>query len=50
MAGVWASISIPLLGELKIGTPFIFDIGVFLAVIGVTLMFFFTLNKVAKWR
>lgn len=50
MAGVWGSISVPLLGELKIGTPFVFDFGVFLAVIGVTLMFFFTLNKVAKWK
>lgn len=50
MAGVWTSVPIPLLGELKIGTPFIFDIGVFFAVIGVTLMFFFTLNNIAKWK
>lgn len=50
MAGVWTSIPIPLLGELKIGTPFVFDVGIFLAVIGVTLMFFFTLNEVAKWK
>lgn len=50
MAGVWTSIPIPLLGELKIGTPFLFDIGVFLAVIGVTLMFFFTLNRIGKWK
>lgn len=50
MTGVWFSIPFPLLGELKIGTPFVFDIGVFLAVIGVTLLFFFTFNKVAKWK
>lgn len=50
MTGVWTSIPIPLVGDFKIGTPFIFDIGVFMAVIGVTLLFFFTLNNVAKWK
>ncbi len=50
MAGVWGSIDLPLLGELKQGTPFVFDIGVFLAVIGVTLLFFFSLNTIAKWK
>lgn len=50
MAGVWTSIALPVLGELKLGTPFLFDIGVFLAVIGVTLMFFFSLNNIEKWK
>lgn len=50
MAGVWTSIPIPFVGEFKIGTPFIFDIGVFMAVIGVTLMLFFTLTKISKWK
>lgn len=50
MTGVWDSIPIPLLGDLKLGTPFLFDIGVFLAVIGVTLQFFFTLNSITKWK
>ena len=50
MAGVWISIAIPLLGDIKLGTPFLFDIGVFLAVIGVTLRLFFSLNRVAKWK
>lgn len=50
MAGVWVSVPFPLLGELKLGTPFLFDIGVFMAVIGVALMFFFTFNRVAKWK
>lgn len=50
MSGVWGSLDLPLLGELKQGTPFLFDIGVFLAVIGVTLMFFFSLNTIAKWK
>ncbi len=50
MAGVWTSIPIPLFGTLKIGTPFLFDIGVFMAVIGVTLMFFITLYSIVKWK
>lgn len=35
LTGVWDDTSIPVIG--KIGTPFLFDIGVYLAVIGVTL-------------
>ena len=50
MTGIWLNIPLPLLGDLKLGTPFLLDIGVFLAVIGVTLMFFFTLTKIAKWK
>ncbi len=46
MQGVWLKLQIPLLGELKLGTPFLFDIGVFLTVIGVTFLFFFSLTKV----
>lgn len=45
MTGVWISFYLPILGEIKLGTPFLFDIGVFLAVIGVTLMFFFSLTR-----
>ena len=50
MAGVWTSISFPFLGDIKLGTPFLFDIGVFFAVIGVTLLFFFTLSSITKWK
>ena len=35
LVGVWDDTPIPVIG--KIGTPFIFDVGVYLAVIGVTL-------------
>jgi multicomponent Na+:H+ antiporter subunit B len=45
MTGVWLSIPLPLVGELKLGSPFLFDIGVFFAVIGVTLMFVFSLTQ-----
>lgn len=40
MQGVWLKLQVPVLGELKLGTPFLFDIGVFLTVIGVTFLFF----------
>lgn len=50
MSGIWFSLNVPFLGELKIGTPFLFDIGVFFAVIGVVLLFFFSLNRTEKWK
>jgi multicomponent Na+:H+ antiporter subunit B len=45
MTGVWLKIPLPLLGELKLGSPFLFDIGVFFTVIGVTLLFVFSLTQ-----
>ncbi len=43
LAGVWTSIPLPGLGELTIGTPLVFDVGVFLVVIGMTMMIIFAL-------
>jgi len=45
MTGIWMEIPLPVLGDLKLGTPFLFDIGVFFTVIGVTILFFFTLTQ-----
>ena len=45
MTGYWLQLKIPLLGELKLGTPFLFDIGVFFGVIGITRLFFFSLKR-----
>jgi multicomponent Na+:H+ antiporter subunit B len=46
--GMWDG-SIPLhwigLGELKLGTPLLFDIGVYLVVIGITLLIIFSLAE-----
>lgn len=50
MSGIWTTIHIPLLGDIKLGTPFLFDIGVFFAVVGVTLMSFFTFSNITKWK
>jgi len=43
MTGIWLNIAIPLIG--KIGTPLIFDIGVYILVIGVVSNITFTLSK-----
>lgn len=44
--GVWTKVTIPLLGELKIGTPIFFDLGVFLVVVGsATLMLLCLLER-----
>ncbi|SMO40090.1 multisubunit sodium/proton antiporter, MrpB subunit [Saccharicrinis carchari] len=45
MKGIWINIPMGLLGELKLGSPLLFDVGVFMAVIGVTLMLFFILTN-----
>ena len=48
LTGLWDG-EIPLhglgLGSLKLGTPFLFDIGVYLVVIGVTLLIIFSLAE-----
>jgi multicomponent Na+:H+ antiporter subunit B len=50
MTGLWITLPLPLLGELKLGTPLLFDIGVFAAVIGVTQLFLFTLKERSQWK
>jgi multicomponent Na+:H+ antiporter subunit B len=35
--GLWASLELPGFGTLKLGTPLLFDLGVYLAVVGFTL-------------
>ena len=43
MTGVWSSQEIPVLG--KVGTPVLFDVGVYLVVVGVTLTIIFSLAE-----
>ena len=45
MTGSWVKVPLPMMDELKLGTPLLFDIGVFFGVIGVTLLFVFSLTK-----
>jgi multicomponent Na+:H+ antiporter subunit B len=46
LTGIWLSIPIPGSNPFDIGTPFFFDLGVFLAVAGVTLTFIFVFEEV----
>ena len=43
MTGIWSDQALPVIG--KMGTPFLFDIGVYLVVIGVTLLIIFSLAE-----
>lgn len=45
LTGLWTTFEVPGLGEIKLGTPILFDLGVYLTVIGVTLMIVFTLAE-----
>jgi multicomponent Na+:H+ antiporter subunit A len=42
---VWGGARLPAVGELYLGTPAFFDIGVYLVVIGISLMDVFTLAE-----
>ncbi|HDR89658.1 MAG TPA: Na(+)/H(+) antiporter subunit B [Bacteroidetes bacterium] len=50
MTGVWVKPVLPLAGELKLGTPLVFDTGIFLSVTGVILLFLFSLKIPEKWK
>jgi multicomponent Na+:H+ antiporter subunit B len=41
----WADLHLPLLGDLEVGTPLFFDIGVYLVVIGAALLIIFSLAE-----
>jgi len=45
--GVWFSLNLPLLGYLKIGTPVIFDLGVFLVVVSLATSYLLGLSRVS---
>jgi multicomponent Na+:H+ antiporter subunit B len=45
LTGLWADFDMPIIGHIEIGTPFIFDIGVTLVVLGVVLMIIFSLAE-----
>ncbi len=43
LTGLWTTTTVGSLGELHLGTPLLFDLGVFCVVTGVTLVFVFSL-------
>lgn len=49
MKGMWWKFS--LAGtQIKLGSPFLFDIGVFMVVVGVTVIFLFSLKRQNLWK
>ncbi|MCW3804729.1 MnhB domain-containing protein [Plebeiibacterium marinum] len=45
MKGIWFTIDSSIIGKIKLGSPLLFDFGVFFTVMGVTLLFLFTLSN-----
>lgn len=45
MTGQWVEIKLSFFGKLKLGTPLLFDVGVYLVVIGMTLMVVYALAE-----
>ncbi len=43
--GVWVNLRLPLLGQVDIGTPLLFDLGVFLIVVSVTTFYLLGLSR-----
>jgi multisubunit Na+/H+ antiporter MnhB subunit len=48
--GLWIHSHLPIIGELHLGTPLLFDTGVFLVVVGVILTIIFSIMEVLKWN
>lgn len=46
--GRWIDITVPIFGELHLGTPLLFDVGVYLVVIGSVLTFVLTLAETGE--
>ncbi|MDX1612397.1 MAG: Na+/H+ antiporter subunit B [Candidatus Thermoplasmatota archaeon] len=47
LTGLWYEVPVPLLGTLDLGTPLIFDVGVYLAVLGMATTILFHLEEEA---
>jgi multicomponent Na+:H+ antiporter subunit B len=45
MTGVWATVWLPLVGEVDLGSVLLFDVGIYLVVAGITLMIVFALME-----
>lgn len=48
MTGLWTSVGVPGIGPVKVGTPLMFDLGVYFTVMGVTLLMVFTLEETCE--
>lgn len=45
MTGQWTTLSLPLLRNVAVGTPLLFDVGVYMVVVGVTITILMTLAE-----
>jgi multicomponent Na+:H+ antiporter subunit B len=45
LTGRWAKTEVPFLGELPLGTPLLFDVGVYLVVLGATVLIIFPMAE-----
>ncbi len=50
LAGTWIKINIPLIGMLKLGTPLLFDTGVYFTVTGSFLLILFSIMEELEWK
>ena len=48
LSGLW--VTLPVLGGLKLGTPVIFDIGVYLVVLGITVQIILSMAEEEQWN
>lgn len=45
LTGLWAEVYIPLVGSVKLGSPLLFDVGVYLVVFGITTLMVLTIME-----
>lgn len=50
LSGIWAKQNIFLVGEMKIGTPLLFDLGIYMVVTGSFLLIVFSIMEEMKWK
>jgi multicomponent Na+:H+ antiporter subunit B len=48
LSGVW--VTLPIMGTLKVGTPVLFDVGVYLVVLGITVQIILSVAEEEPWN
>ena len=50
LTGIWVTISLPGIDSFKVGTPLLFDIGVFMVVVGMTVEVILRMAEEETWK
>lgn len=50
LTALWHKMELPILGSIPLGTPLLFDMGVYLTVVGVTTSILFSLEEFDLWN